>query len=204
MNRTTPLASICGIILSNGKDCPNQVNPDAPLNLCAEHFQAAFEWHLRTASEHESSDDDLQLCSVCGEVEMAPGARGRQCRFCGFCTTDFVEGLAAPHVRPEEIATILSIREPRLDVVYYIEFGDRIKIGTSGNLRSRLQALPHDRVLAIERGGQHLEHRRHVQFAHLRVTGEWFTKGEALLAHIATLRTDVRWSSQLRDWEQAS
>ncbi|PPG99701.1 ATPase, partial [Rathayibacter sp. AY1H3] len=30
---------------------------------------------------------------------------------------------------------------PRVDVVYYIRFGERIKIGTSGNPRQRLHRL---------------------------------------------------------------
>jgi hypothetical protein len=74
-------------------------------------------------------------------------------------------------------------------VVYYIRFGDRIKIGTTRNLTTRLASLPHDKVLGIERGDRDTERKRHEQFAHLRLTkrGEWFSMGGDLLAHIDTL-----------------
>ncbi len=52
----------------------------------------------------------------------------------------------------------------------------------------RLATLPHDEVLAFERGGRSLEQRRHRQFADHRFAGtEWFSVHEALLAHVAEL-----------------
>jgi hypothetical protein len=74
------------------------------------------------------------------------------------------------------------------EVVYYLSFADRIKIGTTVNIRERLRALPHDRLLATEPGGAGLEHERHAQFASARLSGEWFTSTPALLAHIRRLR----------------
>ena len=81
---------------------------------------------------------------------------------------------------------------PRVDVVYYIRWRDRIKIGTSGNPRLRLASLPHDEVLAFERGGRDLEQRRHVQFAERRIPGsEWFVVSDDPLAHITELAAGV-------------
>lgn len=73
-------------------------------------------------------------------------------------------------------------------VVYYLRFGDRIKIGTSTNLARRLQSVPCDEVMAVEPGGLALEGARHDKFAELRITGEWFRPGDALLDHVFDLR----------------
>jgi T5orf172 domain len=87
---------------------------------------------------------------------------------------------------------------PRVDVVYYLRFADRIKIGTSGNPRRRLAQLKHDKLLAFERGGRETEQRRHAQFAQDRYARtEWFRMSPPLLAHIATLRVgeDSPWNN---------
>ena len=41
---------------------------------------------------------------------------------------------------------------PRVDVVYYLRYGDRVKIGTSANPRQRVAAIWHEDLLAFERG----------------------------------------------------
>lgn len=88
---------------------------------------------------------------------------------------------AAPDMAP--------FAEPlRVSVVYYIQFADRVKIGTSTDARRRLYGLPHDQVLAFELGGVTLERQRHQQFAQHRVTGEWFTAHPQILDHAAQLR----------------
>lgn len=74
---------------------------------------------------------------------------------------------------------------PRIDVVYYIRYRERIKIGTSANPRQRLASLWHDEVLAFERGDRTLERRRHDQFADHRLgRSEWFAEHEELHRHI--------------------
>jgi hypothetical protein len=76
----------------------------------------------------------------------------------------------------------------RENIVYYILFGNRIKIGISATLRSRLDALPRGvRVLATEPGGRDVERQRHEQFADCRVGGEWFRMTRPLLVHVANL-----------------
>jgi len=72
-------------------------------------------------------------------------------------------------------------------VVYYIQFGDRIKIGTTTDLGKRLGALPHDCLLATEPGGPLVERQRHEQFGALRIKGEWFEPAPVLLGHIQAL-----------------
>jgi hypothetical protein len=85
-----------------------------------------------------------------------------------------------------------ELTRPVVEVVYYIRYGDRVKIGTSTNPRKRLAALPHDELLAFELGGRALEQRRHAQFAAHRFVGtEWFAVHDALLAHVGELREGV-------------
>lgn len=94
---------------------------------------------------------------------------------------------------------------PRVDVVYYLRYDDRIKIGTSANPRQRLAAIWHDELLAFERGDRSVERRRHEQFAADRFAGtEWFRGSDRLLAHVAQIAEGVadpwllhaRWVSQ--------
>ena len=77
---------------------------------------------------------------------------------------------------------------PRIDVVYYLRLGASIKIGTTYNPRQRFAALPHDEVLAFERGGRELEQQRHLEFAADRLgTSEWFGLSRHLRSHITRL-----------------
>lgn len=88
---------------------------------------------------------------------------------------------------PDRPAPMPVATAPYFPVVYYIRFADRIKIGTTNWLPSRLPELPHDALLGVEPGGRELENERHQQFASLHVTGEWFRMEPDLLAHIASL-----------------
>jgi hypothetical protein len=94
---------------------------------------------------------------------------------------------------------------PRVDVVYYLRFEDRVKIGTTANPRQRLAALRHDELLALERGDRMLERRRHEQFAAERFDRtEWFRLSPGLAEHIAAVRGGpidpwhrfARWTSE--------
>jgi helix-turn-helix protein len=78
----------------------------------------------------------------------------------------------------------------RRPVVYYLRFGDRIKIGTTVGLTARLSNIPHNELLATEPGGSDVETARHRQFAALRIYREWFRPGPVLVDHIAALRAE--------------
>ncbi|WP_319034971.1 GIY-YIG nuclease family protein [Microbacterium sp. LRZ72] len=91
---------------------------------------------------------------------------------------------------------------PTIEVVYYLRYDNRIKIGTTTNPRHRLATLWHDELLAFERGGRNVEQHRHDQFSHLREGGEWFTATPELLAHTLEVaagrdpwNTYLRWLS---------
>lgn len=120
-------------------------------------------------------------------------------------------GLAAKHDGPITVADIDRWAEtipddaPRLEgnptgfyrsgykirdesVIYYLLFNGLVKIGTSQDLRTRMQAIPHDELLATEPGGYSLEKIRHSEFRALHYRGEWFRYEGPLVDHVARLR----------------
>lgn len=123
-------------------------------------------------------------CLLCGSQHGSRQSDGWHCSICTWRHGDVPD--------PE-------LSRPRIDVVYYIRWNDRIKIGTSNNPRQRLRALWHDELLAFERGGREQERTRHLEFADLREGGEWFTADSRLLDHAAALRgTTEPWDAYAR------
>ncbi|MCU4672923.1 GIY-YIG nuclease family protein [Microbacterium fluvii] len=110
-------------------------------------------------------------CVLCGLAapESDAGAPGiRTCPVCGWRLGD----------SPDP-----DLPRPRVDVVYYLRWDARIKIGTSSQPQRRLAAIWHHELLAFELGDRTLERARHAQFAHLREGGEWFRADAELRAH---------------------
>jgi hypothetical protein len=108
-------------------------------------------------------------CILCGDTRFDRDDGRWVCAACGWPL-----GEVPDHDLPR----------PVIEVVYYLRWAERIKIGTSRNPKQRLAAIRHEELLAFERGGRDLEQARHVQFAHVREGGEWFTATDELLAHI--------------------
>ncbi|MBB4931860.1 hypothetical protein F4561_002680 [Lipingzhangella halophila] len=81
-------------------------------------------------------------------------------------------------------------RETRPSRVYYVQIGDAIKIGTTINVRQRMNGYPpNKRLLAVEDGGYDVEAERHRQFASFVAFGkEWFRPEAPLIKHINGLR----------------
>lgn len=177
----------CGIVLADGSGCTGTVPTDASLNLCAQHLLAAADEASRDVGV---TDLQPRPCLACGSPLGVRYPSGWVCAICEWRHGERPDGDLAP---------------PRLDVVYYIRFGELIKIGTSANPRRRIASLPHDEVLAFERGDRRLEQHRHAQFgSHQLNGGEWFHTHDALLAHIDAVRggvdpwdTHARWMSAL-------
>jgi hypothetical protein len=144
------------------------------VNLCARHGVVAYDW---IAGEVGRTDILPSPCLACGSRLGVSYPSGWLCAICEWRAGDL----------PDHDLTAL-----RVDVVYYIRFRGRIKIGTSGNPRSRLTQLPHDEVLAFERGGRQREQVRHAQFAGHRIPGtEWFDPHVELTRHIRQLGAGV-------------
>ncbi|MFE1645994.1 GIY-YIG nuclease family protein [Microbacterium sp. P01] len=150
--------------------CGGVVDDAAPVRLCPRHLAAAAEW----AAIADGATDVLPApCRLCGARLGVRYPSGWLCAVCEWRHGDIVDGELPP---------------PRVDVVYYLRFGDRVKIGTSANPRQRFAAILHDDVLAFERGDRRLESRRHTRFAADRFPGtEWFVLSEPILAHVRTL-----------------
>ena len=161
---------------------------DAPVALCERHLAVAGDWAGR---EFGVTDALPTPCRLCGS---RLGVRYPSAWLCAVC--DWRHGELVDH----------ELSPPRVDVVYYLRYGDRVKIGTSGNPRRRVAAIWHEDLLAFERGDRRVEHRRHEQFADERFERtEWFRLSERLLAHIDVVRGGVeepwdrytRWMSEL-------
>jgi hypothetical protein len=163
-------ASRCGAIEPRGGACEAPADAASGLNLCATHLLAACDWVNR-----EVGVTDLlpSPCLACGSRLGVRYPSGWLCAVCEWRVGDIPDG-----DRPDS----------RVDVVYYLRFRDRIKIGTSANPRARLAQLRFDELLAFERGGRAIEQRRHAQFAAHRFVGsEWFRWHDALAEHIREL-----------------
>lgn len=147
---------------------------DAPVPLCEAHLAAAAEW---AGAEYGVTDVLPSPCRLCGSRLGVRHPSGWLCAVCEWRHGELPDDDIAP---------------PRVDVVYYLRYDDRIKIGTSGNPRQRFAAIWHDELLAFERGGRSLEQRRHVQFADDRYPGtEWFRSTPRLRAHIDAVAAGV-------------
>lgn len=170
--------------------CGEAIVEGSPVPLCARHLMLAVEFGAAQATATGVEDVLASPCVLCGARLGVRYPSGMLCAVCEWRVGDVPEADLAP---------------PRLDVVYYIRFRDRIKIGTSSNPRGRLAALWHEELLAFERGDRHLERRRHGQFAEYRLgRSEWFSTHPALESHIDTLAAGVddpwrlhrRWMSE--------
>ncbi|BDZ45205.1 GIY-YIG nuclease family protein [Naasia aerilata] len=174
------------------RDCARPVAPDAPLELCELHLSVAGDWALRS----EGVADLLPTpCRACGS---RVGVRYPSGWLCGIC--EWRLGEVLDHELPR----------PRVDVVYYLRYADRVKIGTTGNPRQRFGRIWHDELLAFERGGRALEQRRHGEFAADRVGGEWFRLSPEVVRHVDLVAAGVhdpwelyaRWVSEATALQQ--
>lgn len=164
----------CRELLDDGTPCAEAPQPDAPLHLCTRHLLLAYDWVARDVG---ITDLLAEPCAACGSPVGVRYPAGWLCAICEWRVGDVPDrGLMADAVH----------------VVYYLRLGERVKIGTSGNPRQRLAAIPHDELLAFERGDRMLERRRHAQFDHDRLgTSEWFAASADILAHVDELRQGV-------------
>lgn len=164
----------CSIVVGAGRSCGQSGEADAPLSLCPQHLLVAYEWVARDAGV---TDVLPSPCLACGSRLGVRYPSGWLCGVCEWRVGDIPDGEALVN---------------RVDVVYYLRYRDRIKIGTSANPRQRLASIRHDELLAFERGNRLTEQRRHAQFApHRLERTEWFDAHDDILAHVAVLSAGV-------------
>lgn len=154
--------------------CTDSVAPGSPIAVCAHHLAVGADW---LAEEYGAEDVLPTPCPACGARVGIRYPSGWVCSVCEW----------AYGTSPDD-----DLPLPRVDVVYYIRFDDRMKIGTSSNLRRRMSQLWHNELVALERGGRAREHARHVQFATWRLgRSEWFEISPELTEHLGALRAGV-------------
>ncbi|MCJ1715483.1 GIY-YIG nuclease family protein [Curtobacterium sp. VKM Ac-2922] len=171
--------------------CAGEPASGAPVPLCESHVLVVGDF----AGGRRGTEDALPgPCLVCGCRIGVRFPSGTVCAVCEWPYGDVPDGELAP---------------PRVDVVYYLrqrdDVGDRVKIGTTTNPRQRFARIPHQDLLAFERGDRALERRRHEQFAVSRYPGtEWFRVTPELLEHVRVVAAGVpdpwslhaRWTSE--------
>lgn len=116
----------------------------------------------------------------------------------------YVEGLEhldpLPPRKPRPRRQRTMVKVPRwlrgkIGGVYFVKGGERVKIGYSVNIRSRINELQTgssiriEFVAAIAGASQDDEKDLHEEFAEYRVHGEWFEYGPRLAQFIALVRT---------------
>lgn len=114
-------------------------------------------------------------CRLCGHDTGVRDGESWRCAWCDWPYGDSPD---------------FDIPRPVIEVVYYVRYDRRVKIGTSRRPRQRLASIRHEELLAFERGGRAIEQQRHRAFAAIREGGEWFTLDVDLAAHIASLRAE--------------
>lgn len=181
--------SQCPIPTEAGRDCWNTPHPDSSYGLCVEHWQSVADaWSADKTAQH-------WRCPVC----KRNGIQRNRADNRGFCITEGCQ-VAVPiqdrtPYTPGEILLLrklYGIGKVRGEVVYYLRFAGRIKIGTSTDLPNRVLSIPHDEVLAVEQGSYAAETDRHAEFADSLIPGhkEWFNPSPALVSHINHLRRE--------------
>lgn len=154
-------SNLCPAHNADGSDCLAQRFPDSPGGLCAKHLRQAHEfWAEVEAIEYKRQRGESPPVKERWAYIHRPGPQ-------------------FDNPQPK-----------RSSLVYYLRFQGMIKIGTTVNLAKRLQAIPHDEVLATEPGGTEVERRRHAEFReYRRAHREWFLPGPRLMDHIDRLNT---------------
>lgn len=157
----------CGAAAEDGQRCPER-----PVRECAEVGLFLCRKHLKV---HRA---------LLNEVENGEH-RARE---------DYQFELARIHMKDYRLRRRTSFENAKKRgalVVYYIRIGDYIKIGTTTNLKMRMEALQPDELLATEPGYTDVEQARHRQFEHLRIRprSERFQQAPELLEHIEMIKS---------------
>lgn len=174
----------CPMPVEGGGDCFAAPHPASRFGLCVAHWRDVVQDWVADLPEVARRCPSCQMLNMYDSADWVDA----QCAGCGV-------SMAAPWIVTDNAELAAARRAPDVGpsgVVYYVQRGDRIKIGYSGSFDRRMAAISHDRVLATEPGDFAREKARHHQFAEFLVPGEreWFYAVPALVAHAAALRAE--------------
>lgn len=187
------LSSHCGYVSRSGKECAYWAVEGSPVNLCMEHLRQAAKFYEENISElAKQIPDPSYICPDCEKRSITHAEGNTEAKSCALCgrsggSADFTA--ARPPTKRDAYSRVDTHESE--SVVYYIQHGNRVKIGTSTTWRHRLAVLPHDRLLALEPGDRGTEQHRHTQFSTHRVgRTEWFAESNELWDHITQVNGD--------------
>lgn len=159
--------------------------------LCEPHLMDVFSATNRLLAAEKSREGQYALLPLHQDEIAGPCP---SCGICGYLTNasdKVVCRNADCHYEAwidqfEKLRRRLLVQQAATQsVVYYIKFRDRIKIGTTSNLQTRMYGIGIVEMLyGFEPGDRSLERKRHRQFAPYRTVGEWFTDNQHIRAHI--------------------
>lgn len=155
------------IVSTDGLPCPQPPDVVKPIGLCKQHSAevaaALLPRILKDSLAYMAASAADEADGWSDEIALVDGAQARS------------------------VASVLG--GPHRPVVYIVKNSGRVKIGTSRNLRTRIQQLslrPHD-VLCVLDGDRALERAMHRRFFKDRVgSTEWFEFGEDLSLFVKT------------------
>lgn len=175
----------CPIPVSGGGDCWEQPHPASQYGLCAKH------WRKIVSGWHESEPSvELNCCRCSWPVSLDPvDIAFARCPKCHELIHDAEVIRDLVDKEDAERDERLALRGA-MGVVYYMRFGNRVKIGFTSDIRTRVLAVPNDEVLAAEPGSYETERERHQQFSGSKIAAfkEWFGLTPDLIAHISEIR----------------
>ncbi|APQ42601.1 hypothetical protein phi16_gp098 [Corynebacterium phage phi16] len=148
-------------------------------------------------------EEDMFLCLQCGRKETR--AEFRKTLISNVAAYQEAQRVDRKNdAARERVRRHLRTKEGKdaMSVVYYIQFQNLIKIGTTSDLRVRMAELPWDALLLTEPGSYEKERERHLQFNDARHQGEWFHPTPELLTFIEDRRRELfehnaRWYKDL-------
>lgn len=203
-----PRPRICSEFLHTGRQCPRPVPTGAPVDLCWRHLEQAARWMVDVTAPAGGLDRALTplMCPGCLTMTITAVRGFHEC-WCFRCqrswhatecenlTTAYKLAMVGAGKRLADAIVASDPSSRRRDVVYFVRFSDRIKIGTTGNASQRLENLPIDEVLGVFRGDRRTEQMLHRRFAAHRVIRpdgigqtEWFQDHPDIRAFIQRCR----------------
>lgn len=171
---------------------PAQARFATQVSLCELHIMDVYKATNKFVLVEKQKNDEYSLLPM--EQDMIAGPCPA-CGLCGYLTSTVTKKVRCLNASCQYEAYVDQFERLRrnllfaaantLSVVYYIKFRDRVKIGTTANLKARVQGIQTVELLyGFERGNRDLERQRHEQFAIYRDVGEWFDDNPRIRAHI--------------------